>query len=191
MMKRNIALLLAAIIASSMISCGGSKEPAEDTSANTDAATTTTEAVSVETETETEAPATENSTPAVILFGAFKDYIAANPDASANDIATALSQNEILPFNCVAMPAEEGYLAGFSTEITGFTECTSFAPMIGSIPFVGYVFTVDEANVEAFKETLTSNYDLRWNICVEAEEMLCDSVGDKVFFIMAKKSFEN
>ena len=89
------------------------------------------------------------------------------------------------------MPAEEGYLAGFSTEITGFTECISFAPMIGSIPFVGYVFTVDEANVEAFKETLTSNYDLRWNICVEAEEMLCDSVGDKVFFIMAKKSFEN
>ncbi|MGM9624706.1 MAG: hypothetical protein ACI3XM_03250 [Eubacteriales bacterium] len=189
MMKRNIALLLAAIIASSMISCGGSKEPTDDTSANTDTDTAATETIAAETETD--APAAESNTPAVILFGAFKDYIAANPDATANDIATALSQNEILPFNCVAMPAEEGYLGGFSTEITGFTECTSFAPMIGSIPFVGYVFTVDEANVESFKETLTANYDLRWNICVEAEEMLCDSVGDKVFFIMANKSFES
>ena len=66
-----------------------------------------------------------------------------------------------------------------------------FGPSIGSIAFVGYVFTLDEGtNAEEFMSTLKDNADLRWNICVEAEEMVCELVGDKVFFVMSPKSFD-
>ena len=55
------------------------------------------------------------------------------------------------------------------------------------------LFTVtlpEGADVEAFKTQLTSTANLRWNICTEAEEMVCDSEGNKVFFVMAPKAFE-
>ncbi|MBQ8578681.1 MAG: hypothetical protein IJ449_12070 [Clostridia bacterium] len=184
MMKRNLALLLAAVLASSMLSCGGNDSTADDTTA-----TGTTAAVTDTTAVDTEA-VVEATTPATILLAAFKDYTAANPDATAEEIATALSQNEIIPFGPMVQPMVEGYHPGFTTDITGFTESVGFMPMIGTIPFVAYVFTVDEASIDAFKETLTTNYDLRWNICTEAEEMVCESVGDKVFFVMARNSFE-
>ncbi|MBP3917966.1 MAG: hypothetical protein J6I50_02200 [Clostridia bacterium] len=195
MKKRNFTLLLAAlIVSSSMFSCAGSNDTDKDsqntsaennTSAIVDTTVNTTEdAVTTETET------TNANTPAALLCTAFKDYVAENPDAAANDIATALSQNEIIPFGPVVQPMQEGYLPGFDADITGFTECAAFMPMIGSIPFVGYVFTVDEANVDTFKETLTAHHDLRWNICTEADEMVCDSVGNKVFFVMATNSFD-
>ena len=90
-----------------------------------------------------------------------------------------------------AMEVEEGYLTGFDdTEIRGFKECAMFAPMIGTIPFVGYVFTIeDEANAPAFIETLESAANLRWNICTAADEMVSGSVGNKVFFVMCPTSF--
>ena len=48
----------------------------------------------------------------------------------------------------------------------------------------------DDADADAFKQTLEDNANLRWNICTEAEEMVIDSEGNKVFFIMAPKNFE-
>ena len=66
-----------------------------------------------------------------------------------------------------------------------------FSPMIGTIPFVGYVFVLEEgADVDAFMTTLKDNGDLRWNICTEAEEMVVDHVENRVFFVMSPKSFE-
>ena len=38
-----------------------------------------------------------------------------------------------------SMPVEEGYLAGFEVEIKGFKKGVTFGPMIGTIPFVGYI----------------------------------------------------
>jgi len=61
--------------------------------------------------------------------------------------------------------------------------------MIGTIPFVGYVFTV-EGDVDAFAAELESLCDLRWNICTEAEEAVVGISGDKVFFVMSVKNFE-
>ena len=64
--------------------------------------------------------------------------------------------------------------------------------MIGSIPFVGYVFELsDDADVEAFMATLESKSDLRWNICTEADERLCSNVDNFVFFIMAPAGFDS
>ena len=63
---------------------------------------------------------------------------------------------------------------------------------MGTIPFVGYIFELaDGADVEAFKTGLKDNANLRWNICTEAEELTVDHVGNKVFFLMSPKAFED
>ena len=90
------------------------------------------------------------------------------------------------------MPVEEGMLTGFgNTEIKGFSEGTMFSPMIGTIPFVSYVFVLkDDTDAKEFVSTLESNADMRWNICTEAEEKLVETVDNKVFFIMCPKAIE-
>ena len=66
-----------------------------------------------------------------------------------------------------------------------------FAPMIGTIPFVGYVFTLDEsADVDAFMQVLRDNADPRWNICTEAEETVIENADNMVFFAMCPAQFE-
>lgn len=188
-MKRNIALILAAVLAASMISCGGNDtNDTNDTGAGTDSAVVTEEITEEVTEEVIEA-----NTVATKLQVAFLDAVKANPAATAEEIAGILAQNEaVAPIGPAAMPIAEGWLNGFDAEsITGFAEGCVFAPMIGTIPFMGYVFTLaDGADVEAFKTQLTSSANLRWNVCTEAEEMICDDEGNKVFFVMAPKSFE-
>jgi len=90
------------------------------------------------------------------------------------------------------MSVEEGYLTGFgNAEIKGFKEGAMFAPMIGTIPFVGYVFTLENADKASdFIAQLKKNANLRWNICTEADEMITGNVGNKVFFVMSPVSFE-
>lgn len=111
---------------------------------------------------------------------------------SAQEIADRLIANEIIEFAGTTMSVEPGFLTGFdNAEITGFEEGVMFAPMMGTIPFVGYIFTLEEGtDVDAFKSTLEENANLRWNICTEAEELTVDSEGNKVFFLMSPKSFE-
>lgn len=116
----------------------------------------------------------------------------ANPEGSAQEIADRLIQNEVLPFDPVTMPVEPGFLTGFdNAEITGFKEGVMFAPMMGTIPFVGYVFTLDDgADVDGFVQTLEDSANLCWNICTEAEEMIAEAEGNTVFFVMSPKNFE-
>lgn len=108
------------------------------------------------------------------------------------DLANALCQNPKLEFGPMAMEVEEGFLTGFdNSEITGFKDGAMFAPMIGTIPFVGYVFTLkDGADVNAFKQNLKSSANMRWNICTQADEMICISQGNKVLFVMCKNGEE-
>ena len=91
------------------------------------------------------------------------------------------------------MPVEPGFLVGFdNAEITGFKEGVMFAPMMGTIPFVGYIFELEDgADVDGFKQTLEDSANLRWNICTEAEELTVDSEGNKVFFLMSPMNFED
>ena len=61
-------------------------------------------------------------------------------------------------------------------------------PMMGSIPFIGYIFDMPaDADLEAFMTTLKESANMRWQVCVEAEEMVVEAIGDKVFFLMCKK----
>ena len=131
---------------------------------------------------------TEPETVGAVLLGDFK----ADTEGTAQEIAERIASNDIIPFEAAALPVEPGFLAGFdNAEITGFESGTMFAPMMSVVPFVGYVFELsDDADVDAFKQTLTDNANLRWNVCTEAEEMVVESEGNKVFFLMAPKSFE-
>jgi len=104
-------------------------------------------------------------------------------------VADALTTNPELDGLAMAvMPVEEGYLNGFESEVTGFKSGAMFAPMIGTIPFVGYVFESDDA--EGLKAQLEEKAMLNWNICTVADEMVVYSDGSYVFFVMAPESFE-
>ncbi|MCQ2558989.1 MAG: hypothetical protein MJ135_07710 [Oscillospiraceae bacterium] len=78
--------------------------------------------------------------------------------------------------------AAEGYLPGFTQDVTGFKSGAAFLPMIGSIPYAGYVFEAEDP--AAFLEGLKEIADPRWNICTEAEETVCEIVGSYVLFAM-------
>lgn len=123
-----------------------------------------------------------------ILLADFK----ANASMDVQALAKKLISNPAITFSGDAAPVSEGYLTGFgNAEIKGFKNASMFIPMIGSIPFVGYVFELEDASsVDSFISTLKDNADLRWNICVAADEMVTGSVGNKVFFVMCPTSLE-
>ena len=120
------------------------------------------------------------------LLAFFKEQAAEGKNIT--EIAEAITTHPSIVFNCMAVEMEKGYLPGFNEEITSFDKAVSFAPMIGSIAFVGYVFETEDA--DALIETLKANANLRWNICVEAEEMVVGKSGNKVFFVMCPKNME-
>lgn len=205
-MKKVFLMILAAVMMS-MTACGEENQNSEPAPAPTEAVTEApteaeteapTEAVEEESEApvedengETDSNATAEGTLGEILLADFTER-AANEAATAQEIADGLMTNPAILFGPVTMPVEQGLLTGFgNAEITGFKEGVTFAPMIGSIAFVGYVFDLEEGtDAAAFMQTLKDNADPRWNICVEAEETICEQVGNKVFFVMCPKSLE-
>lgn len=123
------------------------------------------------------------------------DVFKANSSSDLNTIANKLIAAPALsPIgqSLAAMDIEEGYLTGFDNEeIKGFKKGVMFAPMMGTIPFVGYVFELASADdVAAFTAKLKSASNLRWNICTSADEKVVTSVGNKVFFVMCPLNFE-
>ena len=108
-----------------------------------------------------------------------------DPEAIANKLA----ENSVIEFMPIIMPVEEGFLNGFSEDVTGFDSAAVLAPMIGSIPFICYVFNTTDA--DALVSQLKEKADLRWNICTAADEMAVEKAGSTVFFVMAPASFED
>lgn len=163
-MKRFIALFLAALMVVGVVACGNTEGGKKNE--------------------ETKKPETVGE----ILLADFKK----NSEGTAQEIADKIIANEIIPFSPMATPIEAGLLMGFdNAEITGFQEGVMFGPMMGTIPFVGYIFELEDgADVDAFVKTLKDNANLRWNICTEAEELTVDSEDNTVFFLMSPKKFE-
>lgn len=130
--------------------------------------------------------------PSATVGQTLKGVFQANASGSALDAANRIVSHESIPFSGMAMAVEPGLLMGFgNTEITGFSEGAMFGPSIGTIPFVGYVFTLDgSVDGSAFCQTLQSAADLRWNVCTEADELVVTQSGSKVFFLMCPTSFE-
>lgn len=215
-MRKVTLMILTAAMILSMTACGGEKETNESSAPATEAVTEAPTEAEEEEEEETDAPAAEDEGPAAegegpgeneegvddggaavdgtlgqTLLADFTER-AADEAATAQELADALMTNPAILFGPATMPVEPGMLTGFgNAEITGFKEGVMFAPMIGSIAFVGYVFDLEEGtDGAAFMQTLTDNADPRWNICVEAEETVCEQVGNKVFFVMCPKTLE-
>lgn len=120
------------------------------------------------------------------------DFKACAGNSSAQAIADRLLQNELIQFMGGTAAVQPGLLTGFgNAEITGFSEGVMFAPNIGTIPFIGYIFVVEEGtDVSTFMSTLKSNADPSWNVCTQADETVVTNVGSKVFFLMSPKTFE-
>ena len=168
-MKKVIAILLALVVVIGLVACAAGNN--EETTAE-------------------ETTAAAELTVAGTFAEAFKAE-AAKEGATTNAIATALSTNELVAFMPMVQDMEAGYFAGFNADITGFKAATAFMPMIGTIPFVSYVFELEaDADKDAFVATLNDNANLRWNICTAAEEIVVETVDNFVFVIMAPLSFE-
>ncbi len=205
-MKKVLTFIIVAAMAMSITAC--SKKPAEDTPETTTTpevttvpeettvATEDTDVVTEETEIApeetTEAPDNSADTLGNTLYKDFLSRVEANPDISTEELANQIIANPVIQFGPAVMPVEAGgYLPGFTTEISGFKSGAMFAPMIGSIPFVGYVFELEsEDDVADFLTVLKDNSDPRWNVCVEADETVMGNYGTKVFFVMCPTSIE-
>lgn len=135
------------------------------------------------------APEVDADTWGALLWDTFVAVMNEEPTPSAIDAAFALSMDPSIQFMAGSMEVVPGYLAGFDADIDGFKSAGQFGPMMGSIAFVGYVFELDaDADVNAFIETLTTNSNPRWNICVEADQTVAGAVGNYVFFVMCPAS---
>lgn len=137
------------------------------------------------------------------LWDVFCTGIAENPNATAEELAVKIADSGIAPYSLSGMPLStlaspnengELYLQGFGNyNFAGLdTEKSAiFLPMIGSA-FVGYIFELpDGTDAESFIKTLEENANLRWQICVSAEQMVVGSVGNKVFFVMCRTTVED
>ncbi|MBR6558142.1 MAG: hypothetical protein IKT70_03935 [Clostridia bacterium] len=126
-----------------------------------------------------------------MLFDAFVGYIENNPAIGIDELATLLITHESIQFMGGAMPVEAGYLAGFTADISGFESAYSFAPMISTIPFVGYLFQIaEDGDVNAFIDTIEPLANPSWNVCTTADQTVIGAVGNTVFFLMCPTSLE-
>ena len=205
MMKRFLVTILSVAIAANLVACGCGTT--NDNGAVTEQETTVDQqpaAAPEDTPAEMPTPTvgeetTENAgndvsgdTVGSMLLEEFHALKAENTAITTQEMADAILANPMIQFEGATMEVEEGLLTGFgNAEITGFTDGVMFAPMIGSIPFVGYVFALEDgADVEAFMQLLKDNADPRWNICVEAEETVVENADNMVFFVMCPSQFE-
>lgn len=177
-MKKSISIILISLMLCSSIAFTACSDKSSDD--KTTEETEETEAIlDEEAKPDEDVPDYGDSKGAQIFY-AFVDATKNSDDLEA--IATAVSAEDVTGYGCVTAPVSEGFLNGFSEDIRGFNSGYTFAPMIGSIPFVGYIFVTDDP--EALKDNLLSAADPRWNICTEADETFCETYGDYVFFVM-------
>lgn len=202
--KRILIASISALLCASMVAC--MPEDVEETTTATTVANgeVTTEATTEATEATTEAPAEDKV--AVIepnvdantlggkLWNAFLTTKTEKPETSAEELANLLVTNEAILFMGGAIPLEanQEFFNGFDEyKITGYESGACYMPMIGSIPFIGYVFELaDGADVDAFVKNLNDNANPRWNICVTADQTVVGAYENTVFFLMCPTAFE-
>lgn len=216
-MKKLLLSALALTLVFSMTACGNNEETGSSNPSTMESESTPAETPSEETpateessgevpDENEETPSTEESsdeapvdgeasgeTLGTTILGVFNDALAQDAEKDALTLAGEICAHESVSLiGPMTMEVEPGYLTGFNNyEVTGFEQGVMFAPMIGSIPFVGYVFTLPaDADADAFVTGLKDNADLRWNICVEADEMIAEANGNKVFFLMCPATLE-
>lgn len=134
------------------------------------------------------------------LVNRFVDYMYGSNDGSAESIAAHLCEMEDFPLGLIseAVSANDDgsyWLSGLGN-FSDFVQAAKFAPMIGSIPFVGYIFVIDQAtDASAFIKTLKDNANTRWNVCTEADLIITEAYNDSqrnvVLFMMCPENYDN
>ncbi len=126
------------------------------------------------------------------LWEAFETNMNDNPSATAVDAAFMLAIHESIPEEASYGASEimPGFLNGFDNyEVTDFKSGAMFGPMMGSVPFAGYIFELEEgADVENFMTGLSENCNPAWNVCVEADQTVVGAYNNMVFFLMCPNS---
>ena len=205
-MKKLLVSMLCMAIAANLVACGcGTTNNGNGIVAEEDANMNQPAAAPEDTPAEMPTPTVgdETTTPEVgaevsgdtvgtMLAEEFHALKTENAEITAQEMADAILANPMIQFAGATMEVEAGLLTGFgNAEITGFNSGVMFAPMIGSIPFVGYVFTLEDGtDAGDFMKLLSENADPRWNICVEAEETIIENADNMVFFVMCPSQFE-
>lgn len=203
--RKTLVLMLATSLVLSLTACGGKETEVEapvKEEVTTETVEETTEAVesteiestesgeesteAVESTEETEVNDTPTDTVASKLYELFETEIATTDDI--NEVANKLIEAEYFKeVSMTTMEVEPGWLNGFENEIKTFNNGVMFAPMIGTIPFVGYIFETDDT--ELLMSELEANALLNWNICTTADEMLVKAHDNYVFFVMSPYTF--
>ena len=124
------------------------------------------------------------------IYDDFVEIVKDDDAITTEELAEKLAANENVPMDCGYNAVEPGFLQGFSEEVDGFKSGVVFSPYIGTIPYIGYVFEVED-DVDGFVEQLKSKANLSWNVCTQADEMVCETYKDRVFFVMAPLSFDD
>lgn len=173
-MKQLIAFALCILMLVTLIACG---EPAETTPADTQPETTAPETPVVPENVI--APEVEEGTWGAAFWEVFQGAVAEG--ATAESVINALYASEAGKGvnNAMVAPVMEGYLPGFSADITGFKSGATLASMMMGVPFAAYVFELEaDANVREFVKLLKDNSDPAWNICTTAEQTTIGAINN-------------
>lgn len=180
-MKKLIAVILAVMLCT-LTAC--KKTETEELTTNADYF------VYTETEENEESVITDENTLAKQLSAEFSNLTETETDITAQVIADKLLASPLIKFSGISTAVGTGVLQGFgNAEITGFSEAVCFAPAANAIPFIGYIFVLDDnTDINAFTDNLRANADRRWIVCGEADETVITTSGNMVFFVMAPVS---
>ena len=198
-MKKTLLAIIFALLIVSLVACGTKENDGKDTN---DAKDSTESVADVDTEnpdTDTEAPETGENTDADTEDGADSEKLLsesvvdaffekAKEGMTAEEIANEMVKDGETEGYVVDVMGEDSYFMGFgNAEITGYAEAARFAPMIGTIPFMAYIFILDDgADSAAFTQMLLDNCNPRWNICTEADTIKAEQSGNAILFLMCQ-----
>ena len=193
MLKRLLVLSMTGLMITGLLAGCGKEETKPSVQESSVASS---EIASTESKESSEAASSEstevvfNGNPAENFATAIKAEMADGLELGDVFLAVKTKYEDIAPYAMDYMEVEEGYLNGFDDTITGFNKGITFGPIIGSVPFVGYIFETDDA--AALEATLRANANPRWNICTEADITYAEAIDDNhLVFLMTPASFED
>lgn len=117
-----------------------------------------------------------------------------NPEKmmGARAMADELLKGDYLTFEHATTDVQPGKLKGFGdAEITGFKEGVMIEAKKEEVPFLAYIFTLDDdTDAETFMTALKSKANPQWNTKVKADEMFTERSEKQVFFVMSPKALD-
>ena len=185
-MKKILAILLSAAMMLSFAACS---KPNQSNQSSDNSQSESSQ--SSDTSSKDIIPSVEKGTLGASLWKEFETEAKKNPQPSAQEISNKISKSSSLPFESEAIPLNPEWIPGFKEGYApkGYKEAFTYGPMIGAIPFIAYVFNMEDGtDISAFVTELKNNADPAWNVCVTADQTVVGSVGNMVYFLMCPAS---